>query len=625
MERTLTWRVLVKLVKKHLYFNRQSPPFELRIDEDANVAYFDIELQVQLLLSRYMEEIHDYRRELRLGNGDVLCGCDSIELNETLNLHLHLSTDGGQLHTYRKQTIWPVHCTLLDLPLKLRCKRENMIIFALWESRRKPDWSTFLSHYLSDTIIGKTKGFYVNGEFMKVHLRLHSAVFDLPAMASILNHIQFNGKFGCLYCCAPGSMVKSGRGHSRKYGGIVDQISDADFSEYSDLAASHNETIFGIKGKSIISNFICIPSHVLLDPLHLLFENCSKLMMFKLIDSSSFRETYFLGRHINSYDRIFSHFRFPPFVSRPRTLRDARFWKGRDMMDFTFFYSIPTIFSSLYYKFNEDKEHSFHFFVFVIACRMCYCKSAREKSGDIKELFDYFHSRLTYIYDMSMCTINMHLLLHLGDQIAKFGALPYISMFTFEHQFQTFKLLAHGTTSFLKQICEKITLLKHCTCHLDVCNYTEKKKLLNFLKTNRTSGVRFIDKGHVSRNGSYLYAQSYSRIGKLSSVYTVVRGDESLFVDLVEFSLSSNGGIKVKANVLEKVDAPIFSFLCHELSSVPRYIVDIMNRQDFYYIVRRTENFNEFFLTEIDKPCVVMNDFEHCILVMPCHELMEYH
>ena len=151
----LNWGIICRLVKRHLYFGNHFDPFQIESHEDHNIAYFDLSRQIQLILCRHMEDIRRYRNELSGNNGDVLCNFDDKD-DDNLNLHLHFSVDGGQMHSYSKLSMWPVHCTLLDLPLRLRSKRENMIILAIWEGRRKPEWKAFLGQYLSDSIIGKS-------------------------------------------------------------------------------------------------------------------------------------------------------------------------------------------------------------------------------------------------------------------------------------------------------------------------------------------------------------------------------------------------------------------------------------------------------------------------------------
>ena len=58
---------------------------------------------------------------------------------------------------------------------------------------------------------------YSNGCQKEVILHLHSVIFDLPALASVLNIKQFNGQFGYAFCEHPGESVVSGRDHARVY------------------------------------------------------------------------------------------------------------------------------------------------------------------------------------------------------------------------------------------------------------------------------------------------------------------------------------------------------------------------------------------------------------------------
>jgi len=194
IKKKLSWRVVKKHIRKHLCLD-QTPSYNFTFDEKC--VTFDITWQLELLLCRYLDTIRNYRRDLEHDNSDILGGC-GIGDTDIIVLHLHLSTDGGQLYRYKKSTVWPVHCMLLDLPLHLRTKRENVIILGLWESRVKPDWCHFLTDYLKTSGIGSPMDLNLGCSYIRVLPKLHTAVFDLPAAASILNHQQFNGKFGCL-------------------------------------------------------------------------------------------------------------------------------------------------------------------------------------------------------------------------------------------------------------------------------------------------------------------------------------------------------------------------------------------------------------------------------------------
>lgn len=576
--------------------------------------------------------ILSYRDELKkTDNGDVLCPDDDIDSKDPLILHLHVSTDGGQLLRFKKQSLWPVHAVLLDLPYHIRSRKENVIMFCLWLSSSKPDWNSFLKEYLDNSILGKNIRVSIGLMDIYIKVVIHTAVFDLPALASIMNHTQYNGKFGCFYCCSPGVSQRVGRGYSRKYGAVYEELPDSSYKEMASLADLNNQSLFGIKGRSCLSDFLDIPSHILLDSLHLLFENCTKSLLVKLTDSSSFREPFYLGRHLNYYEEVFKHVLVPDFIEPPRSLREIVFWKARDLMHFLFFYSFPTVFVSLFYKSFEDDEYSFHFFAFMIASRYCYSTAARSCHGIVKELFSYFQTRLSSLYDTNMCSINMHLLLHVSNQIRRYGALPFASMFTFEHQFSVFKTLSHGTSSFLKQLSDKLTLLKHCKCFLNTSVYEKKDKIMQqvlpALVEDDCKEEIFIDEGCISIGKIRYYSRAYARVSNRSSVYRIVTVRDSIFADVLEFQLCE-GVIIAKVMLLNVCTIPLLNILNMNLPNVPPHVIDIASNQNYYHFVRHSDVSSTIRCTKLLYPCVVFKNVHSSIdpsifLVMPCDFVRE--
>jgi hypothetical protein len=66
----------------------------------------------------------------------------------------------------------------------------------------------------------------VGDKAVKFEVEVALCVCDLPALASITNTVQYNGKFGCIKCTHRGIVQKTGKGHSRIY-----PITDALVSE----------------------------------------------------------------------------------------------------------------------------------------------------------------------------------------------------------------------------------------------------------------------------------------------------------------------------------------------------------------------------------------------------------
>ena len=75
---------------------------------------------------------------------------------------------------------------------------------------------------------------------------------------------------------------------------------------------------------------------ILLDLLHLLFENCGKTFILKLIDTSLYRNNYYLRRHIGHWDSIYKRVFLPHFICSPRSMKDLSYWKAHDIMNLIF-------------------------------------------------------------------------------------------------------------------------------------------------------------------------------------------------------------------------------------------------------------------------------------------------
>ena len=151
--------------------------------------------KIHLVLCEHLHTILKYRDCISVDNGDVLCGAESTSKSDIITIHLHISSDGGQMHKFKKHiTVWPFHAVILDLPINLRFKPENIILMALWYSKSKPDWTVFLRNYLQDCELNTEFNVFIGNSTVRIIIKFYTAVFDLPAQASILNHKLYNAK-----------------------------------------------------------------------------------------------------------------------------------------------------------------------------------------------------------------------------------------------------------------------------------------------------------------------------------------------------------------------------------------------------------------------------------------------
>ena len=147
-------------------------------------------------------------------------------LNQTdsdISLSLSLNSDGAPLINSKNSSLWPVLAKIVELPDSIGESFENLIFIGLWLHTEKPAYEIFMSKCVEAITEAvncpylKTKGYLIRHFFifkksfrffstgnLKIDIICQSFIADLPARASYLNVMQFNGYYGCMNCFHPG-------------------------------------------------------------------------------------------------------------------------------------------------------------------------------------------------------------------------------------------------------------------------------------------------------------------------------------------------------------------------------------------------------------------------------------
>jgi hypothetical protein len=303
-------------------------------------------------------------------NGDVLC--HKIPKTDVLQLHLLVSSDGGNLYSTGNVSFWPFHAIVLDLPLQIRCASENVMLMALWKGS-KPKWKVFLKYYLHNFL---RNAFHVQTRhgILTIRLKLSLAVLDLPALASIMEITQYNGKFGCPMCKHPGNVKPRGKGHTMTYPHDQEyDLKTTDFYvECVALAETSGVPVFGVRGKSVLYKYLSPPCDFVLDSMHLLFENCFRTLLKTFFDPDNRNHSFYLGRRskLNCITKIISSIRMPHDMPKIPAINCLSIWKAHDFRNFLLLFSLPILGSSL------PSSYMIHLAAFVFASRYCTAKCA---------------------------------------------------------------------------------------------------------------------------------------------------------------------------------------------------------------------------------------------------------
>ena len=231
------------------------------------------------------------------------------------------------------------------------------------------------------------------------------AVFDLPARASATNFLQFNGSHSCLYCFDKGVHVA----HRQLFLPDEDHRprSKATIERHGRKAERKGTTVFGVKGKSILSSSIDIVQAVPVDYMHAALEGISRRLLSVCLDSKNHARRFYLGRATEEIDKRLKQIK-PLLVSAMHTLLGD---------------AIP---SADIIKANTQLE--------------------------------LFYSLVPELYGEVVCTANMHTLIHLAQFVLDWGPLWGYSCFGFESMNGHLRKSCHGTGYVLPQLVHTVRM-----------------------------------------------------------------------------------------------------------------------------------------------------------------------
>ncbi|XP_042147830.1 uncharacterized protein LOC120835975 [Ixodes scapularis] len=140
----------------------------------------------------FVSDISDGQEHIRL--------CSDFSSND---LSLIWNTDGIKVFEKSMYDIWPIQCQIIQLDPTVR--KANMLVPAIWFGFSKPNMTTVLTPFVKE-LQELATGFPCVRDGKTVITRVFAVVCSVDAVArsAVKNCKQFNGFFGCGWCCHPG-------------------------------------------------------------------------------------------------------------------------------------------------------------------------------------------------------------------------------------------------------------------------------------------------------------------------------------------------------------------------------------------------------------------------------------
>lgn len=223
------------------------------------------------------KSLHTQQDLVRFGISDIYDGAKYKELHDFVSpkpsVTLVLNTDSVQLFKSSTVSLWPVWLAICELPRALRFSKKNTVLAALWVGKVKPTMVKFLNP-LTESL----HELYHSGIRIKVRSKVIdaraavvTATLDLPARASVMNMLHFNGHSACHLCEQTGTNVRLHRWWT--YTPNPKPQSHTSILQNAQEATIFNKIEKGVKGASILFKLprfdVC--RGVVIDSLHCIY------------------------------------------------------------------------------------------------------------------------------------------------------------------------------------------------------------------------------------------------------------------------------------------------------------------------------------------------------------------
>ena len=180
-----------------------------------------------------------------------------------------LHTDGAPVTKAQGKSLWPVQATFCEIPPPLRDHHQAVLVFGAWLGNHHPDRNLLWKRIVEEVEQLFKQEIVVNiaHQPVKFVVRVQLITFDLPALATNCNIIQYNGYHACPFCIIKGECYEKQiiyphfeQKHKEK--------TEADFIKYGSTNHSRVTTLV-IKGPTPLMQIASLPLQITIDYMHL--------------------------------------------------------------------------------------------------------------------------------------------------------------------------------------------------------------------------------------------------------------------------------------------------------------------------------------------------------------------
>ena len=368
------------------------------------------------------------RNDLNLGdNSDVIT--------------LQINIDGLPIFKSSNVQVWPI------LGIINQCSDKTPFVIGVFSGQSKPkNINEFLGDFVAEINSAEKEGIAIGDKKYKIEISCF--ICDAPARAFIKNTKSHTGYSSCERCMQRGQHVG---------GRMTFPLSDCpprnniQFNELLDDDHHHGPTPLSKLNVGLVSN-------VVLDYMHLVCLGVvRRLIYFWSKGPFNCRQKGSTLADISSHLIDLQRVMPAEFARKPRGMHEVDRWKATEFRQFLLYYG------SLVLKGKLPTKLWQHFLCLTTAITILVSPSLSHLHCDYaEELLTFFVQTFAQIYGAEYLVYNVHNLIHLADDVRRFGPLDNISAFPFENYLGHLKKHIRKPQHVVKQIINRISEKDFC-------------------------------------------------------------------------------------------------------------------------------------------------------------------
>lgn len=371
-------------------------------------------------------------------------------------LFLMVGIDGLPLTKNPPSELWPI----LGYFSNIESQKPHIFIIGSYFGKMKPENSNeFLQDFVNELSSLIKDGFVFENKLIKVLLK--GLICDTPAKSYILNVKGHTGKNSCLRCHTVGIYDKNY--HRVYFPELYSPIRTHDaFISYEDSEFHRGETSLTMIPKFNIINDIPF------DYMHCVCIGVMKKLLMFWNGNFKFHSQALpnnllsvLNKRINDLSQFITEDfqRNLNENSRKHAFRDANRWKAVELRQ-VLLYTGMIVFNGIL-----SKQVYEHFMLLCVAMRILSTAHISDEYVDFAgSLIHHFVALFPSIYGKMYMSHNVHVILHLADDVKHFGPLDNFSAFKFENYMQPLKAKVRSGAKPLQQIVQRYAEERILSC-----------------------------------------------------------------------------------------------------------------------------------------------------------------